>query len=593
MQLRPMPHLLPRLLRRLARDRSGHFAMMTAMVTPMALALAAVAVDVGSLYLEKRRAQSLADLAAITVAANLDNPAEAARLVFADNGIHEIALGVVDEDDKIRWKPGIEVGAAANAAVLTPGRYVPSLAVSAGARFAGPASGAGGEVNAVKVTYRTTGTRYFAASLIAPPQIVVEATAAADRKAAFSVGSRLLQLKDGVANALLGGLTGSTISLSVMDYEALLSADVSLLSFLDALATELRLTAGSYDEVLDAEVSVGQVTKALSRVAGIGPAAQAASQRLAAQAGGPQGRTFALSRLIGIEGDAITATLQQVAARVEAMELVTMAAILAGQGRQIKLDLGASLPGLLSARVDLAIGEPPQKSPWFTIGSRGDVVRTAQTRLSVVVEIGNAPALSGLLGARIRLPLYLELAYAEAKLASISCPTGQRDSVKVAVDARPGIANLYLAEVDPAKIVNFANPAARSPARLIQLTAVNVTAQAQAEIGAIAYKRLNFSAADIDSGKVRQVSTRTIATSLADSLFSSLSLEIGVGLGVLNIPLITLPPNTVALLGATVRAASPAVDALLGEVLKMLGLSLGQADVRVHGATCGRAVLVQ
>lgn len=589
MRVRSMPHLL----RRLLRERNGHFAMLTAMMTPMALALAAVAVDVGSLYLEKRRAQSLADLAAITVAANLENPIEAARLVFADNGVPEIALGMIDKDGKLEWKSAMEVGGVADSAVLTPGRYVSSLSIPAAERFTRPPQGSEGEINAVKVTYRTIGTRYFAASLIGPPQIAVEATAAADRKAAFSVGSRLLELKDGIVNALLGGLTGSSISLSVMDYNALLSADVSLLSFLDALATELDLTAASYEEVLDADVSVGLVTKAISRAVGNGSKAHAASQKLATQAAAAPGRTFPLSQLIGVEGDAVTATLHQVAARVDVMELVTMAAILAGKGRQIKLDLGASVPGLLAASVNLAVGEPPQKSPWFTIGSRGDVVRTAQTRLRIVVEIGNASSLAGLLGARIRLPLYLELAYAEAKLGAISCPTGQRDSIKVAIDARPGIANLYLAEVDPAKIVNFANPAPRSPARLVQLAAIEITAQAQAEIAAMNYKRLNFSADDIDSGKIRQVSTHPVVTSLAESLFSGLSLEISVGLGVLNIPLITLPPNTTALLGATIRAVSPAVDALLGEVLKLLGLSLGQADIRVHGATCGRAVLVQ
>ncbi|MBW7947623.1 MAG: hypothetical protein H3C60_14630, partial [Sphingomonadaceae bacterium] len=348
----------------------------------------------------------------------------------------------------------VHLGGVGDSAVLTPGRYVASLAVPAAERFTRPPQGSESEINAVKVTYRTTGTRYFAASLIGPPQIAVEATAATNRKAAFSVGSRLLELKDGIVNALLGGLTGSSISLSVMDYNALLAADISLLSFLDALATELDLTAGSYDEVLDADVSVGLVTKAISRAVGIGSKAHAASQKLATQSAAAPGGTFPLSKLIGVEGDAVTATLHQVAARVEVMELVTMAAVLAGEGRQIKLDLGAGVPGLLAASVNLAVGEPPQKSPWFTIGSRGDVVRTAQTRLGIVVEIGNAPALAGVLGARICLPLYLELAYAEAKLDAVSCPTGRRDSIKVAIDARPGIANLYLAEVDPAKIVN-------------------------------------------------------------------------------------------------------------------------------------------
>jgi uncharacterized membrane protein len=155
------------------------------------------------------------------------------------------------------------------------------------------------------------------------------------------------------------------------------------------------------------------------------------------------------------------------------------------------------------------------------------------------------------------------------------------------------VANLYLAEVDPSKIVDFANPAPRSPAKLVQLAVVSVTGQAQAEIGAVTPRRLDFTMADIDGGKVRQVSTDTVATSLTQSLFSSLSLDVKVGLGVLNIPLLSLPPNTTALLGATIGAAAPAVDELLNEVLKLLGLSIGQADIRVHGATCGRAVLVQ
>src|SRR5690606_24153153 len=46
---------LPRRLRRLASDTRGNFALMTAGVAPMMLVLAAIGVDTGSLYLEKRR----------------------------------------------------------------------------------------------------------------------------------------------------------------------------------------------------------------------------------------------------------------------------------------------------------------------------------------------------------------------------------------------------------------------------------------------------------------------------------------------------------------------------------------------------------
>lgn len=589
----PASPATPSPLRRLLRERSGQFAVMTAIMMPVALTLAAVAVDTGSLYLEKRRAQGLADLAAITAAANLDKADEAVRLVLADNGVPQTAIGVVDASGRTQWRSGPDVDVARHSAVLARGRYVASPEIGPAERFTPDPPASAGAVNAVRVTFRTTGTRHFAGALIPPPKIAVAATAATTVQAAFSVGSRLVKLEDGLANALLRGLTGSSISLSAMDYNALLGAEISLLSFLDALAIELGLTAASYSQVLDADVTLGQVGWAIAAAGGIGDTAKAAAQKLGAQAGGAKAPTFPLSRLVGLDGDTVRATVQQVGAEVGVMELVMMSAILAGKGRQVGLDLGASVPGLLSVSVDLAVGEPPQQSSWFTIGGGGEVVRTAQTRLRLIAEIGNHNALAGLLGARIRIPLYLELAYAEAKLKNVSCPTGRPDSVRVKIDARPGVANLYLAEVDPSKIVDFANPAPRSPAKLIHLAIVSVTGQAQAEIAAMAYKELTFTADDIADGTVKQVSTRTIVSSLTQSLFSSLQLEVKVELGLLGIPLLSLPSNVTSLLGQTVGAAAPALDLVLGALLNALGLSLGQADIRVHGAACGRAVLVQ
>ncbi len=299
-----------------------------------------------------------------------------------------------------------------------------------------------------------------------------------------------------------------------------------------------------------------------------------------------------LSSLIDI-GEVASATIEQLGADVSVMEIISLSAILAGNGKQVALDLGANVPGLLAASLDLAIGEPAQNSPWFRIGSGGELVRTAQTRVALTVEIGNGGSLAGLLGARIRIPLYLELAYGEARLKSVTCPTGRPDSVRVSIDARPGIANLYLAEVNRSKLGGFNNPVPRSKARLIQIPAVSVTGMANAEMSNIAYTPLTFSASDISAGKVKKVTTKDFVSSLTKSLFSSLSLDVKVELGLLGLPLISLPNNVTNLLGNTIGAAAPAIDGLLNQVLALLGLSLGQAEIRVHGANCGRAVLVQ
>ena len=59
----------------------------------------------------------------------------------------------------------------------------------------------------------------------------------------------------------------------------------------------------------------------------------------------------------------------------------------------------------------------------LTVGEAGSLVRTAQTRLAITVEIGTPRDLLSLLGARIRLPLYLEVAEAD-RIRMLQSPTG-------------------------------------------------------------------------------------------------------------------------------------------------------------------------
>lgn len=72
--------------------RSGNVATMTALVAPVGLILAAVAVDSASLYYERREAQALTDLAAITAAAHIDKAGEAVAATLKDNGVGRFRL---------------------------------------------------------------------------------------------------------------------------------------------------------------------------------------------------------------------------------------------------------------------------------------------------------------------------------------------------------------------------------------------------------------------------------------------------------------------------------------------------------------------
>ena len=78
--------------RRLLRDKRANFAVMTALSAPVALVLTAFAVDQGALFNERRAAQSIVDLAAITAAANLNNAETAVLTTLSDNGISSVAV---------------------------------------------------------------------------------------------------------------------------------------------------------------------------------------------------------------------------------------------------------------------------------------------------------------------------------------------------------------------------------------------------------------------------------------------------------------------------------------------------------------------
>ncbi len=418
------------------------------------------------------------------------------------------------------------------------------------------------------------------------PTIGASAIAGVSNEAAFSIGSRLASLNGGVVNAILGKLLGTNLSLSVMDYNALLNTDVDVLAFSNALASQLHITAGTYDDVLQSQATVGQFAAALASVSG-DPTARAALQAVVAGVS-PHGATIPLSHVLSLGSVGRLALGEKapgLAAAANIMEILSAGAAVANGEHQVALGLGLSLPGVAGATVDLAIGEPPQQSPWFTIGEKGDIVRTAQTRLSLIVNVGGP---GGILGTSIRVPIYLELAFAEGKLGDISCPTGRPDSLKVTVDARPGVAEAWIGEVDTAGMKNFAKAPPVAAARLVKAPLVTVTGSAHATMSNPSSTPLTFTSSDIRNKAVKSVSTHNFTNSLFQSLLGDLDLHVQVaGLG-LGTP--TLVTKTLA---TTLGAVTPSIDDLLNNLLATLGVKIGEADIRVTGGNCGRSVLVQ
>lgn len=548
--------ILPRLL----GDRDGAIGVVLALFLTVAAGACALAIDMGALYLERRTLQGVSDLAAVAAASDLARAEEAAQATLAANGFSDI-----------------------RALAVTKGRYAADPAVPHGQRFV-----AGLEpFNAVRLDVAATGQLYFAKSIMVEPEISVTAVGSAEAQATFSIGSRLAAVQGGLANAVLGALLGGSVSLSVMDYNALLGAHVSLLDFLSALATEVGVTAGSFNDVLQAQATVGDVLTAAAKAAAAGGEAQAAQALTTLLGQSDAGASVSLASLVSL-GPLAHAEIGQphsgLAADVNAMSLVTALATLANGNSQVAVSLGAAVPGLLSLTLDLAIGETVQHSGWLTVGQPGATVRTAQTRLRLVAEVGGSGLLAGV---RIRLPLYIELASAEARLKDISCQGAEVATAAALIEARPAVVRAWIGDVMPGGLSSFGSSVPVSTGSIVSAPLIKVTGSAYAEMSHAVADVLRFTQSDVAGHVVKTVSVRDHLSSLTSSLLSTLDLKVdilGLGLGL----------SAGAVKGLVVAALTPVtalLDSLIEPLLALAGVRLGEADIQAHGLRCGRAVL--
>lgn len=530
----------------------GTVAIMSAVVMTMVLGVAAIAVDIAALYTERRHAQGAVDLAAIAAAADIDRAHAAAVATLRVNNLRE-SLHVTVET----------------------GRYRPDPAIPPSARFVPGAE----PRNAARVFLEKPGRTYFAQALsLAPPRMSVAGMAINTELANFSVGSRLLGLRDGAVNRLLSALTGSNVTLSVMDYNALANADVKLLSFIDALAGRLNVTAGTYNDVLGTSAQMGDIVQAMAAVTNTDGNNNLAAALSALQSQlGSSALQVPLAKMIDL-GPLGELSLASPAPGLDAaynmLSLINAAAVVANGANQVAIDFGASIPGLLGLTLELSIGEPMQNSGWVAVGGTDTIVRTAQTRMKLLATIAGSGLLSGV---ALRLPIHIEIAPAEARLSDVACASDGGDAAVVA--ARPGIANAWIGEKTPGS-------ASVQMASIVSAAIANVRGRAHVYVGDTSWTPLSFSKADIDNRTIKSVSTSNFAESLVSSLVSDLDLQVqvlGLGLG--------LGPTISSLVSSILGNAARPLDATVSSLLQALGLHIGEADVRVHGVLCGGARL--
>lgn len=536
-----------RRLRALARDRRGGVTLILAGSLFMLAGAATVAVDLGSVYLARRQLQGVADAAALAAATS---GRSAAEQLIDQSGVNGVALATIDT-----------------------GSYAADPSVPAEQRFRAndPAGGA------TRIELRRRTPLFFGRLLVGRDGIDLSARATAARTdaAAFSLGTGLASLSGGLPNILLSNLAGTELNLSVMDYNGLVSANLDLLGVADALRVRTGRDDEAYGALFDQEIPLSDLLGAMADNAGNGTAAHT----LMALAGRIPGRSVRLSDMIDLGPMRSAANASgQPDILLDAFSMLRMV-LSPPSGTSIPMDLHIAVPGLASTRLMLVTGEGQTRSPLISVTAKRDVVlRTAQTR--IYLESTVASALSGI--ASVRIPLYIELAAAEARLSDIQC--GDNGGVTLAVT--PSVGSVALGDIDLNALTNFSVPANPRAALLAQALGTRVTGYAHINLGGTQTHNVHFSPTEISAQQAKTVSTQDLTQGIAASLTRQTQVQVSLlGLTVSNSPLSPL-------VGTVLGTTAPLLDGIINSVTATLGVRVGSAEVRVHQRRCGIAAIV-
>ncbi|MBI3701912.1 MAG: hypothetical protein HY242_15895 [Afipia sp.] len=533
---------------------------MSAGVMLLVVGCAALGIDVGTIFADRRKVQSAADLAAIVAASDLTHATAAATAVVTKNNYSSSSIVAVE-----------------------PGVYTANAALAPAQRFVAAATPA----NAVRVTMQTQTPLYFGRVLTSASQFTINTTATATttQMASFAIGSRLVSLNGGLLNALLGGMLGTTLNLSAMDYQSLIDAKIDAFDFMSALATRVGLTGVTYNTLLNSNLKVSDIVAAMVTAQTLDNGINAATTALQSVSLAMAGitKTITPSSLLnaGPYGSMTVGQKPKTGVTISALDMLNATASLANGANQIAANVNLSLPGIAGITLMATVGERPVGTSWVAVGSAGATVHTAQTRILLQIQLIGSGSVSV-----VNLPVYVEIADGTATLNSVSCGYPNLSTSSVQLGVSPGIVDAWIGNVTAANMTNFPSPVNPPAVNIVNLGLTQVSGRAHATMANTSPTNVNFSYADIQAQTKKTVSTTGYTSSLTSSLLNDLSLT--VQLGPLGLPL----PGIGPLVTSIISGATASIDSLLASVLQSLGVGLGQADVWVTGVRCDGAVLV-
>ncbi|WFE77026.1 pilus assembly protein TadG-related protein [Roseinatronobacter sp. S2] len=568
-------------------------AIIVALLLTVLFGFVAFGVDLGQIYRDQNRLQAQADLAAMGAVVDLTNAPARAGTMLERNAATPDALKA-----------------------LRYGRYMLNPDIAPESRFTELPSGNYG-VNAVQLDVSNATPLTFAQMFLNQNSIELSATATAMQPsgASFTLGSGLARLEGGVIQQL----TGANITLTALDHEALLDGRVTLLAFLDELTTEIGFEAGNYVDLLALQIGLPEILASLARTQ-TGQAAEFLDQ-LAVEST-PQ--YVELARIVSVFGQPLGLKSDDFLVRIlketelSALDILAATLDVISASRAIDLDVDVNIEGLLDLDAELLVQERAQNSGWVSVGEPGAKLHTAQTRLRTELELN--PNLLGSLGIGVealslRLPLYLEVANAEAELTYVNCRPDHPNAVVAAFDtganpldgaSGPHVAELFLGQFSEERFISGPKltPADLDYADLLDISLkvlllpdIKLTLQAKggAIVGTSDTGTVTFTQKSMDYPQ--SISSKALLSGAISSLLGNGGLSIRVKpeheslVGALLEPL--LNPVVGLLQTGLLAGVAGIVDAALEVTLDAAGVQVGTADLELVDTTCGAPRLVQ
>lgn len=438
-------------------------------------------VEIGYLYWAKRDTQKVADLASLAGAQQLQD-------CGAGNTSNSAAYG----------NAAVENHFLASGLTITCGTWDPVANAGIADHFSTSASGA--STNAVKVVAERSVAPLFAftSSL---PGVSTEAVATnATPVAAFSVGTTLVDVNSAAAlpqflqSIGLGNLSGT----SLVGYQGLANVYITPSGLLQQLgiAVPTNLTVGQLNTLLSAQTNAQALLSVLNAIVTVGGQQNLTSANVGlvnaidAAVGnvplnvalGSSGSTPSglFAQVVGPDSSADAALDTQ----VNALQLLNAAIGVATMGHAITAQsINLSFPSSANPLITLTAATSVIEPPSIGIGGVGTTAYTAQIRTFIDITTpnrGNVSLLGGAIMLNINLPIVIDLADAQAELASLCDTTDSAGNPQATINVSSSVLMMCVGDYTEAEAFSTTTacnqmPGASTPQPVFSVTAGNTT----------------------------------------------------------------------------------------------------------------------